>query len=522
MKVSPHENLVRALNAVRWRIAYQRWASGTVRIGAIFAAFLFLAGLVRFAGFGLPPWNPVWAEVCAGLFAVCCIGLAQKSWPRFEEAAAELDRRAGTADRFRTGWELGQMKTRDAMQELAYAECVEFAKTGQFGRFFPVRWPRGFLGCIAPLASLAFLVWAGNLVATRQEAVRERGLEAVSSVVERLETLAREAERRADQDPVFGEMANQLRQGARDLKTDAQDPDSAQKAALRELSRLEQMVQALQSGGMPQQVEDLKKVAEALAGSAGFEEVARALEEGRFSDAARALSEMGAGPDAASAEKRIQEALERLAEQRARSETMNRLLQELERAGGQGAMEKLQRMLQQLAQGKQAGRPGPGGGSEKDLKELLSALQNLKYGNPAQGDGSGEGADRGEGGKGSGEGRSAVQVFGKSGRDAEGGGGATGLVGGERDLGTTATPFGGGAGDAGESGADLALSGQLGAGETLSSFLPSAGDDSKATRRYKELYEAMAPEAREAVMQESIPIGSRFFIQRYFELIRPR
>ena len=173
-----------------------------------------------------------------------------------------------------------------------------------------------------------------------------------------------------------------------------------------------------------------------------------------------------------------------------------------------------------MAQGGQPGRPGNEEG--KGLKELLSALQDLKYGNPAEGRGSGGGPDRGEGGPGEGEGRVAVLVFGKAGRDADAAGGASGQAGGERDLGTTGTPFGAAGGAPGEAGEDLALTGRLGAGETLSGYLPAAGDDSKAARRYKELYEALAPEAREAVMQEAIPIGSRFFIQRYFELIRPR
>ena len=53
-------------------------------------------------------------------------------------------------------------------------------------------------------------------------------------------------------------------------------------------------------------------------------------------------------------------------------------------------------------------------------------------------------------------------------------------------------------------------------------MLPTAGDKSKAARRYKELYNAMAPAAENAVEQENIPLGSRFFIKRYFESIRPK
>jgi hypothetical protein len=501
-------------------MAFERWACGAVRAGSVVAALLMGTGLVRCLGFGLPAWNPWLGGIGAGVFALHCVVNAFWSWPGWAECAAELDRRARTGDRFITGWELGQRGSRTEMQELAFQECAGFAGRGRFEEFFPVRLPPGLLAGVAPLLSLALLVWSGNLEETRRAAVRRSGLQEVSAVVERLEALAREAEERGNGDPVLAELAEKLRQGARDLKTDARDPESAQQAAMRELSRLEQMVQALQAGGMPQQAADMKALAEALSGSAEFQEMARALEEGRLSDAARALEELGAGGGGEALEKRIQQALERLAEDRARSEGMKRLLEELERSGGKGAVEKLQRMLRQMAQGGQPGRPGNEEG--KGLKELLSALQDLKYGNPAEGRGSGGGPERGEGGPGEGEGRVAVQVFGKAGRDADAAGGASGQAGGERDLGTTGTPFGAAGGAPGEAGEDLALTGRLGAGETLSGYLPAAGDDSKAARRYKELYEALAPEAREAVMQEAIPIGSRFFIQRYFELIRPR
>jgi hypothetical protein len=53
-------------------------------------------------------------------------------------------------------------------------------------------------------------------------------------------------------------------------------------------------------------------------------------------------------------------------------------------------------------------------------------------------------------------------------------------------------------------------------------MLPSAGDASKSARKFKELYEAMAPAAEDAVQQENIPLGSRFLVRRYFESIRPK
>jgi hypothetical protein len=96
------------------------------------------------------------------------------------------------------------------------------------------------------------------------------------------------------------------------------------------------------------------------------------------------------------------------------------------------------------------------------------------------------------------------------------------LPGSDSDEGTTATAFGEKGKFEGEKGSNTQLKGRLGEGETLSAPLPTGGDASKATRRYKELYEALAPAAQDAVVQENIPLGSRFFIKRYFEAIRPR
>ena len=266
-------------------MAFERWACGAVRAGAVVAALLVGTGLVRCLGLGLSAWNPWLGGIGAGVFALHSVVNAFWSWPGWAECAAELDRRARTGDRFVTGWELGQRGSRTEMEEIAFQECAGFAGRERFEEFFPVRLPPGLLAGVAPLLSLALLVWGGNLEETRRAAVRRSGLQEVSAVVERLEALAREAEQRGNGDPVLAELAEKLRQGARDLKTDARDPESAQQAAMRELSRLEQMVQALQAGGMPQQAADMKALAEALSGSAEFQEMARALEEGRLSDA---------------------------------------------------------------------------------------------------------------------------------------------------------------------------------------------------------------------------------------------
>jgi hypothetical protein len=98
----------------------------------------------------------------------------------------------------------------------------------------------------------------------------------------------------------------------------------------------------------------------------------------------------------------------------------------------------------------------------------------------------------------------------------------SGRPGGEHDLGTTDSPFGKTQNEAGKEAKKQQLDGRQGEGESLQQSLQSAGDHSKSNRGYKNLYEAMAPAAQDAVLQENIPLGSRFLIKRYFESIRPQ
>ena len=68
----------------------------------------------------------------------------------------------------------------------------------------------------------------------------------------------------------------------------------------------------------------------------------------------------------------------------------------------------------------------------------------------------------------------------------------------------------------------VSLSGSLGKGESLQTLISTHGDSSQSAQRYRALYDAMSPAAEDAVMQENIPLGSRYFVKRYFDSIRPK
>jgi hypothetical protein len=302
-------------------------------------------------------------------------------------------------------------------------------------------------------------------------------------------------------------------------------PDKAAKAALKQLSSLEQWVQDLQKAASPVSPEDLKELARELAKSEATREAAAALEAGNLAKAAQALEEKQkeGGPTAEQAREVLQKALERLAQQRQLSEALQQIAREMQKAGGQGqqqneGLQRLAQMLRDMAQksGSQ-GAPNQQGQqpSEQTLKELLAALQNMKYGSDSPGQKS-----SGQQGQGQ-QGRVAMESFSQGTPGGEPLPVPSGQPGSERDTGSTDTPFGDKTALSGDKAKETALQGALGEGETLSTLMPALGDGSKSARRYQQIYEAMAPAAQDALLQEEIPLGSRFFIKRYFESIRP-
>jgi hypothetical protein len=325
-------------------------------------------------------------------------------------------------------------------------------------------------------------------------------------------------------------IADQLKRSAERLQADAKDREAAEKAALRELSTLEQLVQEMQRQSGQLSPEEMAALAKALEQQDETRPAAEALQAGNAEQAAKALEEaarkLAEKQDPAAMEnmqQTLQQALERLAQQKQLSEAMQQLAKQLAQQGGQGAMnellQKLAQMLRQMPQqggGQQSGKPGGKQSDQQTLQALLSALQNMKQGQaPGQ---------LQPGGQQPGGGQVMIESFGENERSQALLGNAqmpTGRPGTEQDRGTTESPFGSERSEMADKGGELALRGQLGEGESLSQMLPSAGGNDKAQRRYKELYEAMAPAASDALLQENIPLGSRFFIKRYFEAIRP-
>jgi chemotaxis protein histidine kinase CheA len=534
LNTTPLDDLKDCLRAARRRMALQTFLGALAR-GALGAAGVIVVAAAcfrwRLERFPLGGWS-IAAVAVALAFAAAITWRGRKTLPA---VAGIIDRLGRTHDRFLTALAFSSGPAPHGMQALAVRECADFVRQGHFDRLARLRWPREAAWLLAPLITVALLQWDARVTFTEKTAETADARAEVEDTAKKLEELARQTREANAQTPSdeLKKMAERLKQGAEQLRAQASTPEDAAKAAMRELSALEQLAQEMQKSPAGASPEEMKKLAEALEKNAATKDAAEALKSGDLQKAAaeleKAEQKLAEQKDARTDQEvrqELEKALQRLAEQKQLSEALQKLAQQMQRAdaqqGGHGseAMKQLAQLLRQMPQGQGEPQQGNSGGkSSQTLQSLLAALQNMKYG-----EGGKEGAPKPRQGQGSGSvamqsfaGQTQAQIPGQGDPNLP-----SGHPGSERDEGTTDSVFGKDRQEAGKEAQAKQLAGRLGEGESMQQFIPSASDSSKSNRRYKELYHAMAPAAEDAVLQENIPLGSRFFIKRYFEAIRPQ
>ncbi len=530
LKTAPLHDVLRILRTARQRLAVRTFLAALGKCGLFAGAVLVVLGAANRWLLGRTPFDPQVALAAIAAVPVLALLTAVARRKTLPQTAALLDRLGGTRDRFCTALEFSESDAVSEMHTLAVRECAAFARGGHFGRLIRVRMPREAAWLLVPAVALTMMQWESRTAFDGRRAETSAAQAEVEETAKKLEELARKtaaanAEAKTDE---LKTIAAELKRSAEQLRARATNSEDAAKSALRELSALEQMVQELQKqpGASP---EEMKELAKALAENEATKDAAKAMDAGELAKAAaeleKAMQQLAEKKDART-EQQIQQALEqalkRLAEQKQLSAAMQKLAQQMQRApaekGGQSgeAMKQLAQMLRQMPQGQENK-----GGQQKAqmLQQVLAALQGMKYG---EGDGK-PGGDP-QPGDAKALGLVAMQSFAVPNQSGESGDRQmpSGQSVSERDIGSTDTPFGKERHAPGKDAQAKQLAGRLGEGESLSQFAPSAGDASKSSRRYKEIYDAMAPAAEDAAQQENIPLGSRFFIRRYFESIRPK
>ena len=539
--MKPAAEILRILRSLRRRMVLREFLGCTVRATLFFyGVLLVLTAAAWWMGeFRANPADipfvlgwPFAFGAAAGLL------LALLRFPTFERVARIGDRLGATRDRLFTALLFSKKPQPSELESLAVAEVEGHLRRRDFRPLLPVRPPRELLWIAAPIAMLALLWWdAMQTSATRDQRAATETAE-IAGTAAQLDRLAEQLDKKADatKEAELKRIAERLKQSAEQMRAEAARGGDAQKSALRELAFLEQLVKELRQpeAATP---DELKALAEALLKHEQTREAAKDMLGGNLAGAAKKLAEAAQQPEAPSEEqvrKTIQQALDHLAQRKEQLSKEIEKLREQAKAGEGGRQDLLQQvadMLNDLQQqgkmaerrdGKGAGQKGAGKPmTDEDLKKLLGALQNLK--NQQQGEGSAGGEPQ----EGDPQGPIAMLNFGK-GKNAgenpgEGVNFPSGQTGTEKDMGTTENPFGKQGAEAKDAATKDQLSGRFGEGESLSALIPTvAAGGEKATRRYKELYEAAAADAEGAVTQEAIPLGSRFLIKRYFEAIRPK
>lgn len=494
----------------------------------IVAAALVVLGAMNRWVFAAGPAD-AWILLAAALatFALALLGTLA-SWPSLRRVAAIIDQRGQTRDRLVSALAFAERRGTEPMQQLAEQECAAFIARAKFAPLIPIRPPVAAQWLIVPIAALVFLRWDYEIAGELRRAAAAAAQAEVAGAVNQLEQLAQRATKASEESisADLRQLAEQLKESAERLRGET-NAAAAQKAALREISALEQAMKELQR--QPSTTDEMKALAQALASAPGMKDVLDALDRDSLEAAAKALEDAEKknsqeSPPATEQQVReaLEKALERLAQQRQLSAALQKLAQQMRAQAGNitsSAMQQLREMIQQMQERDGATANGNTASQQMTLQQLIAALENMKFDDgQSHASRNSEGFARGAGPQ------ISIQAFGPTDagdpRSADNGRQPSGGPGSERDFGTTDSPFGGKS-DRADKGAELVLKGQLADGESLSTMLSTAGDRSKSARRYKELYEALAPAAEDAVQQENIPLGSRFLIKRYFESIRP-
>lgn len=497
------------LTQLRQRLVLQAFCRGaaTAGVGAS-------AGTLAWALASPATWWP-WTLVLWGIAILAAAVWAVATAPALPEVAAWIDERAGTCDRFSTLLEFEALPEKDAgFYKAAREECARFLAQFDVRPWAPWVFPKQALWMMAPLVLLALVEWGVRPM--WQEPEREADATTVA-MAEQLEQMAKKAEE--SESPEMKELAEALKKSAEQLREEAKG-ETPEKAMLRELSALEEAIRQAQAAA-----NDLKELAEALAKSEATKEAAEALKEADTEAAAKGLEEKAkqmaeAGADdpatkeaMAELEKALREAAKKMREKSALAEAAAQAAQAARSQNSRALAEALSQLGQTVRQQRKGSQH-----SKQSMQQMLSALRDMKANRDSQGQGDSQPGD--------GVGRIAMMMPGNNpGQQGQMGESAGEMPGGqpgsEMDQGSKDSPYGAPAPKA-ESGQQSQLQGLLGEGESLHTLLPAKPGEEPAKAGYKALYEAAAPAAEDALQKEKIPIGSRPYVRRYFEAIRPK
>ena len=525
----------RRLRTLWLRRVTQGFLHALALAGLLGSTTLLVAGLFRFFH-GEAPYDAALAWQIGGASLVGVAIYLLGSLPAGDGVAGWIDRRAGTHDRFHTALDFAARPDRTPLQELTLAECLAYIERFPTGQWAPLRFPRVVGWSVVPLVSLALLAWHGALGIGQPP--RDPTLQA--AVARQADTLQKVAAQLQAKDkkanPDLDKLAEAMKRSAEKLKESQRQGDEQKlKTTLGELSSLEAMLNAMKQAAKENKVSpgELAALAAALEASQQGKDAAQAIKSGQLEQAGDQLQKLAEqlqkqGKDAQALQQLAQSMQEQAAKlsESEKNEVARQMQQAAQGAqsGQQGlsqqALQRLAELLKKAGKNTQASN-GKGSNAppmtEQQLQDLLNSLENMKEGLQPGGEPLGNG-------QGSPQSLASVEAFAKQRGDGKSAGDkASGLPGGEHDQGTNEHLFADKPPDGPKAeGNARRIEGALGDGQTLQELVGGNNGPARASRRYRDLYEAIAPAEQNSVEQENIPLGSRHLVRRYFEEIRPQ
>lgn len=472
------------LKAVRQR-QQQQWlwqcASTGLLCGAVAGCML---AILRIATHGAFSW--VWMIPAISLPAIAAVGFAFLRSPSLMTAAKFIDHTCHLKDRIQTALQFLNTPGDDAVRRLQIDDAARHLSSVNLQSILPVKapqtWNTAVVGAVAVFL-LGFLAAPREIVqasVTANEVVAEQAAQASESLEELKQF--QEEHQDADLDKMLKEMNQQLKVLA--------DPGTTPKEALAKLSEMEASLQEMQQQlNDPAAESQLKDIGEALSLAEPTAAAGAALSKGDMQKAAEELSQMTKPQLDRKTEKAVKEKLEQ-AQQKAGEHNQTKDIQK--------SLEKMTRGLSDSDKGqfeegaKALAEECKQQGKKQELSELLKKQSQFLGECKAECES---------------ESRNLAQGSRKGGNKA--GKGSTGMAGSKTALQKT--------------GNELKLTGQdSGQGDVDKETITGEMEEQESVRQYREKsgqYEALSESALES---ESIPLGQRQTIRRYFELIRPQ
>lgn len=439
--------------------------------------------VLRIVSHGAFSW--IWITVVIAMPLVAAIGFAFVRSRSLMSAAKFIDNTCQLKERVQTALQFLQIPGDDALRRLQIEDAAVHLASVDLQKMLPVKAPQAWnVAVVAAVCVflLGFLAAPREIVqasVTPNDVVAEQAVQASES----LEELKRFQEHHQDED-----LDKMLKEMNQQLKVLA-DPGTTPKEALAKLSEMEAALQEMQQQlGDPAVESQLKEIGQALSLAEPTAAAGAALSKGDMEKAAEELSQMTKPQLDRKTEKAVKEKLEQ-AQQKASEHNLTKDIQKsldkMTKGISSGDNEQFEEGAKALAEEcKQQGK-------KQELSELLKKQSQFLGECKAECES---------------ESRNLAQGSRKGGNKA--GKGSTGIEGKKTALLKT--------------GNEMKLTGQdSGQGDVDKQTISGEIEEQESVRRYREKvgqYEAISESALES---ESIPLGHRQTIRKYFELIRP-